>query len=137
MPTARTTPPRRRPAARMRRRSEKAPRLEVVDGFRPRTDRRFLRRVVAAALREGRKGYAVSLCLTDDRAIARLHARHLGDPTPTDVLSFLLDDTVELVVSVECARRVARRLGHTIKAELALYVIHGILHACGHDDLRA
>ena len=121
----------------MPRTSEGARPVEINDGYRPRTNLEFLRRVVAAALREGGQRYAVSLWLTGDREIARLHRRHLGDPTPTDVMSFLVDDTVELVVSVERARRVARRLGHAIKAELALYVIHGILHACGHDDTRA
>ena len=119
----------------MRRRSERPP-LEVTDRFRPRTERAFLARVVAAALREGRKDHAVSLLLVGDREIGRLHARWLGDGSPTDVMSFLVDGTAEVVVNVELARRVAARLGHSIKAELALYVVHGILHACGHDDTR-
>jgi probable rRNA maturation factor len=39
-----------------------------------------------------------------------------------------------LVVSVECARREARARGNTIRAETALYIAHGLLHACGYDD---
>ena len=111
------------------------PRLSVVDRHRPRTARRFLERVVAATLAHvGRADFEVSLLLTDDDEIAALHGRFLGDPTPTDVLSFAHDDGVDVVVSVQCARRVARQRGHSIRAETALYVVHGILHACGYDD---
>ncbi len=117
------------------RRSPAGVRLEVSDRFRPRTDRAFLRRVVAAALKHVRRqDMRVSLLLTDDAELARLHGEFLGDPSPTDVLSFELDDGVEVAVSVERARREAGRRGHTIRAEIALYVVHGILHACGYDD---
>ena len=105
--------------------------------MRPRSDRRFLARVVRAALAHAGQGeLAVSLLLTGDAESARLHRDHFGDPAPTDVMSFPLDGGVEVAVNVACARREARRRGHSIRAELALYVVHGILHACGHDDVR-
>lgn len=110
--------------------------LEVCDRFRPRTERAHLRRVVAAALHHVRRPrLRVSLLLTDDAELARLHGEYLDDPTPTDVMAFELDDGVEIAVSVECARREAKRRGHAIRAELALYIVHGILHACGYDDI--
>ena len=31
----------------------------------------------------------------------------------------------------------AERRGHDVQAELALYVIHGLLHLCGYDDKSA
>jgi probable rRNA maturation factor len=65
-----------------------------------------------------------------------LHGEHLGDPTPTDVMSFLVDDAAEIVVSVQTAARVAKRLGHAVRAEIALYVVHGLLHTLGFDDVR-
>lgn len=113
------------------------PQLQVVDRGRPRTSRALLRRVVAATLAFAeRPDLAVSLLLTDDREIAQLHAEFLQDATPTDVISFALDDTAELVVSVETAAREAAAGGHTLAAEVALYVVHGLLHVCGYDDLR-
>jgi probable rRNA maturation factor len=112
--------------------------LEVVDRGRPRTPRAFLVRVVRAALAHGdRLGMPVSLLLTGDREIGVLHDEFLGDPTPTDVISFAVDEGAELVVSVDTARRVARQKGHAARAELALYVVHGLLHVMGWDDLRA
>ncbi|MBL8734043.1 MAG: rRNA maturation RNase YbeY [Planctomycetes bacterium] len=113
-------------------------RLEVCDAARSRVDRRFLRRVVRATLAHAdRLEMPVSLLLTTDAGIAVLHQEHLDDPTPTDVMSFLVDGGAEIVVSVDTARRVAREHGHTLRAELALYVVHGLLHLCGHDDVRA
>jgi probable rRNA maturation factor len=38
------------------------------------------------------------------------------------------------VLGVEIARDQAERRGHDVQAELALYVIHGLLHLCGYDD---
>ena len=112
-------------------------RLEVVDRGRPRTEPAFLRRVVRAVLDfVGRPDLAVSLLITDDAEIARLHDEFLGDPTPTDVISFAIDDGAELVVSLETAKRCAREQKHTTRAELALYVVHGILHTTGYDDIR-
>lgn len=113
-------------------------RLAVQDRWRPRTDRAFLRRVVATTLAYVRRPeMPVSLLLTDDAEIAALHERHLGDPTPTDVISFAIDGEAEIVVSGETARRSAHEHGHSPRAELALYVVHGILHTTGYDDVRA
>lgn len=110
-------------------------RLEVSDRFRPRSDRAFLARVVAATLDHAdRRDLEVSLLLTDDAGIAELHGRFLGDPTETDVMSFETDGTADVVVNVARARREAARRRVTIRSELALYVVHGLLHVCGHDD---
>jgi len=112
--------------------------LAVCDRGRPRTDRGLLRAVVRAALEHGgRPGLRVSLLLTGDDEIARVHGAHLGDPSPTDVLAFDLGDEAEIVVSVATARRNARARGHALRAEVALYVVHGLLHVCGFDDVRA
>jgi probable rRNA maturation factor len=112
--------------------------LDVVDRFRPRTDRKFLARVVEAVLdHAGRRDLEVSVLLTDDEGIAELHGRFMDDPTETDVMSFETDGTADVVVNVARARREASARGTTIRAELALYLAHGLLHVCGHDDRDA
>ncbi len=109
--------------------------LELLDRGRPRTPVAFVRKVVQATLAFAeRPDLPVSLLLTDDAGIAALHARHLDDATPTDVMSFDVDGTAEIVVSVTTARRVAKQRGHAPRAELALYIVHGLLHVLGHDD---
>jgi probable rRNA maturation factor len=93
---------------------------------------------------EGLGGPAtISVALVDDRAIHAVNRRHLGHDGPTDVISFLLSDpdepvlAGELVVSAERAATLAHQVGIDPWAELALYVVHGLLHLCGYDDLAA
>ena len=117
------------------RRGAVAPVVEITNASGRRIPHAFLRKVVAVALEVGgRPGLPVSLLLTDDAGITEVHAVHLDDPTATDVISFDLDDSADLVVSVETAERVAARSGHRARDEVALYVVHGLLHVCGHDD---
>ncbi|MBK8978420.1 MAG: rRNA maturation RNase YbeY [Planctomycetes bacterium] len=112
--------------------------IDIVDRFRPRTDPAFVRAAVASALRHAALPHLeVAVLLTGDDEIAELHGRFLDDPTETDVMSFLVDGTANVVVNVARARREAARLGTTIRAELALYVVHGVLHCCGFDDRDA
>ncbi|MEE2886985.1 MAG: rRNA maturation RNase YbeY [Planctomycetota bacterium] len=111
--------------------------LEIRDQFVPATDPDFLGRVVSVVLAHVERPHMpVSLLLTDDAEIGRIHGEFLGDPSATDVLSFELDGGVDVVVSVERARQQALERGHAVEAELALYVTHGILHACGYDDVE-
>ena len=96
--------------------------------------------VAAAALAHGgRPELLVAVVFVSDAELARLHARHLGDPSPTDVMAFDLGEAGggpggELYVSVERARAEALARGLAPESELALYVVHGCLHLCGHDD---
>lgn len=115
-----------------------APRLEIDDHGEPATDPAFVADVVRETLAfAGQPGREVSLRLTGDAEIARVHGDFLDDPTPTDVISFELDDAIEIIVSVECARARAAELGHGARDEIALYIVHGILHGCGYDDIDA
>jgi probable rRNA maturation factor len=138
-----TLPKKRKALVRAPNKTARAPRprsrlhFEVQDRGRPRTDLAFLRRVVRATLTYCKRlELPVSLLLTNDREIARLHAEYLDDPTPTDVISFDLDGEAELVISVETAKRMATVHGHALRAEVALYVVHGLLHTCGYDDIK-
>jgi probable rRNA maturation factor len=103
-------------------------------------DRRQMREVVRAVLAgEGVADADISLAFVDNATIHTLNKRYLDHDEPTDVLSFPLSDKAaklagELVIGVEVARGQATERGHDVQAELALYVIHGLLHLCGFDD---
>ena len=122
--------------------------IEVVDRQRRvKLGRGWLERVVRKALRAEKVTAAeVSVLLCDDRRIARLHDEWMGDPTPTDVITFDLSEPAgmpggdgvmrgDIVVSTETAVRMAKEVASTPRLETAYYVIHGILHLTGHDDL--
>jgi probable rRNA maturation factor len=98
----------------------------------------LLDRLVEAILEgEGRRG-EFSLAIVGDAEIRRLNRRYLGHDHATDVLAFFLaeeeEEGGEVVVSAETARREGERRGHGARAELLLYVAHGILHLLGYDD---
>jgi probable rRNA maturation factor len=104
-------------------------------------DRARLREVVRAVLEGEKEGdYEISLAFVDNPTIHALNKRYLNHDEPTDVLSFPLSDpgakklSGELVIGVEVAQQQAAEHGHDVQAELALYVIHGLLHLCGYDD---
>ncbi|WP_422929845.1 rRNA maturation RNase YbeY [Singulisphaera sp. PoT] len=86
---------------------------------------------------------SISLALVDDATIHEVNRRHLEHDWPTDVITFPLSDpdepvlAGELVVSTEMAATTAKRAGVDPWAELALYVVHGLLHLCGYDDHSA
>jgi probable rRNA maturation factor len=104
-------------------------------------DRGRMRETVRAVLDgEGVAEAEISLAFVDNPTIHRLNQRYLQHDEPTDVLSFPLSEpgskklAGELVVGVEVALAQAAERGHDVQAELALYVIHGLLHLCGYDD---
>ena len=93
---------------------------------------------LARALRLGRERFAVAL--VSDKEIARLNRRYRGRPRATDVLSFPASNghkrsgyRGDVVISVETARRNARRYGHRVEEEIKLLTLHGVLHLLGYD----
>ena len=81
----------------------------------------------------------VSIAVVDDPTIHALNIQYLQHDYPTDVLSFVLEQTEkrvegELIVSADTAAREAADAGWPPHDELLLYVIHGTLHLVGYDD---
>jgi probable rRNA maturation factor len=107
-------------------------------------DRGKMREVVRRVLEgEGIADAEISLAFVDNPTIHQLNKRYLQHDEPTDVLSFPLSEpnarrmAGELVIGAEVARDQAAERGHAVESELALYVIHGLLHLCGYDDHSA
>ncbi|HEX5482209.1 MAG TPA: rRNA maturation RNase YbeY [Terriglobia bacterium] len=100
-------------------------------------------------LRVGGRRFDVTL--VDDAEIKRLNAAFRGKRGPTDVLSFPWDGSPQavsgsalhsrelsgflgdIVISVETARRNARREGHNLHVEIQQLMLHGLLHLRGYD----
>jgi probable rRNA maturation factor len=107
-------------------------------------------RLAEAALRaEGASG-ELTVTFVDRAEMQALHAEHLGDDHATDVLSFPLDDgdgagevpgvprlLGDVVVCPAVAAAQAPDHAGTLDDELALLVVHGVLHVLGHDHADA
>ena len=116
---------------------------------------------------EGVKGEVeLSMLFVDEPAIADLNERFLGEGGPTDVLAFPMDELLseggrspdsggtgpgvnpeptteaptmlgDVVLCPAVARRNARAASRTYEDEMALLVVHGILHLLGMDHADA
>ena len=83
----------------------------------------------------------------DKKAISNLHEEFFSDPSPTDCISFPIDHPNdhseghhilgEVFVCSQVAIEYAKE--HTLSpySELSVYMIHGLLHLLGYDDLSA
>lgn len=73
----------------------------------------------------------VEISIVDDPTIAQVHQDFMDIPGATDVITFAHG---EIVISSETAQSYADEYEHSLKKELTLYIIHGLLHLSGHED---
>ena len=76
----------------------------------------------------------VNVSLIDDAEIQRVHTQFMDSPVPTDVITFPYGEEGEILISIETASRKADELGVPFEREIALYLVHGLLHLAGYDD---
>ncbi|MCL4793321.1 MAG: rRNA maturation RNase YbeY [Bryobacteraceae bacterium] len=100
-------------------------------------DRGWLRSFAERLRAEVAGGACFSALLTSDRRLRQLNRDFRGKDEPTDVLSFPLptpDGSLgEMAISVPRAREQAEALGHPAEREIAILLLHGLLHLLGHD----
>ena len=84
----------------------------------------------------------LTLSFVDSEDIAELNLEHMGKSGRTDVLSFPMDDEPivgvptllgDVVISPAVAADQFAEHAGTLDDELALLVVHGVLHVLGHD----
>ena len=110
-----------------------APRVLVSNRQALPVDEAELVQVATRALvGEGVDGGELSVSLVELDEMEHLHVRYLGEPGPTDVLSFPMDED-DLLGDVVLCPAFARRAGDDVAAELRLLVAHGVLHLLGYD----
>jgi len=82
---------------------------------------------------EKKKAIELSIALVRQGRIRELNKRYRGKNRVTDVLSFSYDGSGDIVICLGEVKKNARRFGTTFKKELAICLIHGILHLLGYD----
>lgn len=80
----------------------------------------------------------LSIYFVTQKRIAELHGEFFDDPTPTDCITFPIDTVTlgEIFVCPKAAIEYCRKRGGDPLTETALYIVHGILHLLGYDDLE-
>ncbi|GAA4045904.1 rRNA maturation RNase YbeY [Nonomuraea sp. NPDC050663] len=94
----------------------------------------------------------LSIIVVDEDVMSELHEKWMGEPGPTDVLSFPMDELRpgggargdgegpadpallgDVVLCPTVAEKQAKEAGHSTRDELELLCTHGILHLLGYD----
>lgn len=116
-------------------------------------DLRFLRRIIKALLRDHlqTESFDLGVYLVSSREMTRLNETFLRHQGSTDVITFDYSEIAgepsplsnprvmlhgEIFICVDEAVAQARQFRATWQSELARYLIHGLLHLHGHDDLQ-
>lgn len=88
-----------------------------------------------------KKSGEITVSFVSDAQIRALNKKYAHKGHATDVLAF--DESLEkgnitadIVISVQAAARNSRVFKTTPLYELYLYVIHGLLHLLGYDDIN-
>ena len=108
-----------------------------------RIDARYLRRVVLHLLQVeiATENFELGIHLVGEAAMIHANEGYLQHEGCTDVITF--DHTIpgkisclqgDLLVCVPEAVRQAKRFRVTWQKEVVRYIVHGILHLCGHHD---
>ena len=113
--------------------------IDSVDSFKPTGLSnsglsRFLNRARVAVGLQGE----VDVLLSDDANLRRLNRTFRGKNKSTDVLSFPAaendqDIAGDLAISLETAARQAAAYGHSLRDEVRILLLHGLLHLSGMD----
>lgn len=71
-----------------------------------------------------------------DKKMCALHDEYFDDPSPTDCISFPLDEELmgDVFVCPETAINYAKAHQSDPYKETTLYIVHGLLHLIGYDD---
>ena len=105
-----------------------------ITGSAPRLTKRevaaFARRVLLAA---GDDIGELSIAFVNNATMRGLNRKFRGKNKTTDVLTFPGENSCEIVISVDRAKRQAQNEKHSIATELRYLLLHGILHGLGYD----
>ena len=109
-----------------------------------RIDTKWLTRVVASTLdmESGGREKELGIVLVDGKKMKDLNEKFRGRKMITDVLAFPVRDNListkdllgEVIICVERAKQEARERKHSLKEELTLLLVHGILHLLDYSD---
>ena len=107
--------------------------------------RKFVHRAAETAGLPVLPAWCCNILFVGDRRMAQMNMELLGHEGTTDVITFSYFDEqpipeagdvmVELIVNPEAAVREGAKRPGGYSREVALYIVHGMLHSAGEDDL--
>ncbi|NLL44125.1 MAG: rRNA maturation RNase YbeY [Mollicutes bacterium] len=106
-----------------------------------------IKKLIEYALkREKLENVEFNIVIVDNATIHKLNNEYRGVDSPTDVLSFALEDNLDIklpgirllgdiYISLDKLKEQAKEYGHSFLRELAFLTIHGFLHLLGYNHM--
>ena len=127
--------------------------ITIDEEFQKHLREEWLHELIESCLRkyEFDSEVELSLLITCDKNVQDLNQRYRGIDDTTDVLSFALSEgdgidsspfitppdgalhLGEVIISYPQAARQAKAAAHRVEQEIALLIVHGVLHLLGYD----
>ncbi|MFO8101844.1 MAG: rRNA maturation RNase YbeY [Dehalococcoidia bacterium] len=122
--------------------------ITIDDPFEEEVSEEWLLEAVGAVMDAEAVDYpaALSLFITGDDTVQELNRNYRGIDETTDVLAFAFQEDPdfpvppdspvqlgEVIISCPQASRQAEEQGHSLNLEMAVLIIHGVLHLLGYD----
>lgn len=93
------------------------------------------------------KNVIFNIIIVDNPYIHKLNKEYRGIDRPTDVISFALEDNVDIIksdlrvlgdiyISIDKVYEQAKEYGHSNLREICFLMIHGFLHLLGYDHMK-
>ena len=97
---------------------------------------------------EENKSIEIDFHFLAPREMAQMNMQYVGHEGITDVICFNYPEAmaipgeeetshIEIFICPEAALKASEKPGRTYESEIVLYVVHGLLHAAGENDLSA
>lgn len=106
--------------------------IEINNLTKEKIDLKFLKKFAKKVLKLVKLNIPeLSVAVVGDKEMIKLNKQHRKQNKTTDVLAF---DYGEIIICLNQTKRQAKELKHSLKEELGILLIHGILHLSGYDD---
>jgi len=105
--------------------------IEINNSTNFKINQKEIKNFCHRVLKKIRKQVDLSIAFVSPKEIKKLNQVYRHINRPTDVLSF--EETNEIIICPQQAKKQAKEVGHSLKEELQLLLVHGFLHLFGYD----
>ena len=119
----------------------------ITDQSGTRINKRLIKETVLSVLKllNQPEGACLSICFLDTKGITGANKRYFKKNKATDVIAFAnsparrdfyRDYLGDIIICPQQAKKNAKSYETSLEYELTLYIVHGILHLLGYDDVK-
>lgn len=115
--------------------------IEINQRVGEKISKKWLNKIFERTLRAVNvKNAEISVAFVGDLEMKKLNKKWRGKNCVTDVLSFVYEDKPlvgEIIICLPEAARQAKKCGHSVRDEIKMLLVHGLLHLCGYDHEKS